>query len=140
MIVLDTNVISELIRKTPDPKVKAWISKQNMKDVFISVPTLMELWSGSTRLPIGQRRYELEAKIEYITTQIYVGRILILDEISAKLSGQLIAQQFLKGRKPSAADCQIAAIAVTNNFAVATRDVKDFEHEGLKAINPWESH
>jgi toxin FitB len=62
MIVLDTNVISELISKTPDPKVKAWISTLDFKDVFISVPTLMELWSASTRLPLGKRRYELEEK------------------------------------------------------------------------------
>ena len=138
MIVLDTNVISELISQTPDPKVKAWISKLHLQDVFISVPTLMELWSGSTRLTLGKRRYELEAKIAYITTQIYVGRILILDETSAKLSGQFIAHQFMKGRKPSAADCQIAAIAVTNKFAVATRDVNDFVQEGLTVVNPWE--
>lgn len=140
MIVLDTNVISDLISKTPDPKVKAWISKLDLKDVFISAPTLMEFWSGSTRLPLGQRRYELEAKIEYITTQIYSGRILILDEASAKLSGQFIAHQFIKGRKPSIADCQIAAIAYAHKFSVATRDTKDFNHQGLTVINPWESN
>lgn len=137
MIVLDTNVISELINKTPDTKVKAWISKLDIRQVFISVPTLMELWSGALRLPMGKRRFELEAKINYLTTQVYHGRILILDETSAKLSGQFIAQQFLKGRKPSTVDCQIAAIAVTNNYAVATRDITDFVHEGLEVFNPW---
>lgn len=138
MIVLDTNVISELFNQVPDPKVSAWISTLIMKDIFISGPTLMELWSGSTRLPIGKKRDQLEAKIKYITTQIYNGRILKLDERSAKLSGQFIAHQFMKGRKPSIADCQIAAIAVINGFAVATRDIDDFAHEPLRVINPWE--
>ncbi len=138
MIVLDTNVISELINQAPDPKVIAWISKLDITHVYISVPTLMELWSGATRLPIGKRRYELEAKIEYLTTQIYAGRILNLDETSAKLSGQFFAQQFMIGLQPSVADCQIAAIAKISNFVVATRDINDFQHDGLKVINPWD--
>jgi toxin FitB len=138
MIVLDTNVISELFANTPNPKVTAWLSSQNLDDLFITTPTIMELWSGALRLPIGKRRLQLEEKITLITVKIYFNRILILDEESAKLSGKYVADQFLKGMKPSIADCQIAAIASVNKFIFATRDTNDFEHEGLVVVNPWE--
>jgi toxin FitB len=138
MIVLDTNVISELFANTPNPKVIRWLSSHNLTDMYISTPTIMELWSGTLRLPIGKRRLQLEEKITLITEKMYFNRTLILDEDSAKLSGKYVADQFLKGLKPSIADCQIAAIASVNKFTVATRDTKDFEHEGLKVINPWE--
>jgi toxin FitB len=98
----------------------------------------MELWSGALRLPMGKRRQQLEDKITYISERIYFDRTLILDKGSAKLSGKYMADQFMKGLKPSVADCQIAANAYINKFKVATRDTKDFEHEGLKVINPWE--
>jgi toxin FitB len=138
MIVLDTNVISELFANTPNPKVVAWLSSQSLTDLYISTPTIMELWSGALRLPMGKRRQQLEEKITLICEGIYFDRTLILDEGSAKLSGKYMADQFMKGLKPSVADCQIAAIAFINNFKVATRDTKDFDHEGLKVINPWE--
>jgi toxin FitB len=138
MIVLDTNVISELFTNTPNPKVIGWLSSRNLTDMYISTPTIMELWSGTLRLPIGKRRRELEEKITLITEKMYFDRTLILDKESAKLSGKYVADQFLKGLKPSIADCQIAAIASVNKFIVATRDTKDFDHEGLKVINPWE--
>ena len=137
MIVLDTNVISELFANTPNPKVIAWLSSQNLADPYISTPTIMELWSGALRLPIGKRRLQLEEKITLITEKMYFNRTLILDEESAKLIGKYVADQFLKGLKPSIADCQIAAIASVNKFIVATRDTKDFEHKGLVVVNPW---
>ena len=96
----------------------------------------MELWSGALRLPIGRGRLPLEEKITLITEKIYFNRTVILDEESTKLSGKYVADQFLKGLKPSIADCQIAAITSANKFTVATRNTKDFEHEGLKVINP----
>ena len=138
MIVPDTNVISELFANTPNPKVMAWLSSQNLNDLYITTPTIMELWSGALRLPIGRGRLPLEEKITLITEKMYFNRTLILDEESAKLSGKYVADQFLKRLKPSIADCQIADIASANKFIVATRDTKDFEHEGLKVINPWE--
>jgi toxin FitB len=138
MIVLDTNVISELFANMPNPKVVAWLSSQSLTNLYISTPTIMELRSGGLRLPKGKRRQQLEEKITLICEGIYFDRTLILDEGSAKLSGKYMADQFMKGLKPSIADCQIAAIASVNKFIVATRDTKDFEHEGLKVINPWE--
>ena len=138
MIVPDTNVISELFANTPNPKVMAWLSSQNLNSLYITTPTITELWSGALRLPIGRGRLPLEEKITLITEKMYFNRTLILDEESAKLSGKYVADQFLKRLKPSIADCQIADIASANKFIVATRDTKDFEHEGLKVINPWE--
>ena len=96
MIVLDTNVISELFTNTPNPKVIRWLSSRNLTDMYISTPTIMELWSGTLRLPIGKRRRELEEKITLITEKMYFDRTLILDEESAKLSGKYVADQFLK--------------------------------------------
>lgn len=138
MIILDTNVVSETLRIDPEPKVLKWLAGFSADQIYLSVPTIMELWSGTLRLPQGRRHMELAKKIELISTSIYKGQILILDEIAAAKSGQFIADQFLRGMKPQIADCQIAAIAMTNSFAVATRDTKDFEHEGLTVINPWE--
>jgi toxin FitB len=139
MIVLDTNVVSELFKQTPDVKVLDWLSSLNPNILYISAPTIMELWSGVSRLPIGKKRRELEEKIVLITEKYYVERILILDENSAKQSGSFLAGQFQNGLKPSVANCQIAAIAFTKGFAVATRDTSDFDHDGLKLINPWEA-
>ena len=138
MIVPDTNVISELFANTPNPKVMAWLSSQNLNDLYITTPTIMELWSGALRLPIGRGRLPLEEKITLITEKMYFNRTLILDEESAKLSGKYVADQFLKRLKPSIADCQIADIASANKFIIATRDTKDFEHKGLVVVNPWE--
>lgn len=138
MIVLDTNVISELLSNSPNSKVIRWLSSHNLTDLYLSTPTIMELWSGALRLPIGKRRRELEEKINLISEKMYFDRTLVLDEESAKLSGKYAADQFLKGLKPSIIDCQIAAIAFVNKFDVATRDTKDFDHEGLVVVNPWE--
>jgi toxin FitB len=138
MIVLDTNVISELFANTPNPKVITWLASKNLTDLYISTPTTMELWSGALPLPMGKRRQQLEEKITFISERIYFDRTLILDEGTAKLSGKYMADQFKKGLKPSVADCQIAAIAYINKFKVATRDTKDFEHKGLVVVNPWE--
>jgi predicted nucleic acid-binding protein len=80
----------------------------------------------------------MKDKINFISQNIYRDRILSLNETAAKQSGKFVADQFLKGLKPSIIDCQIAAIAFTNRFSVATRDVKDFANEGLVVINPWE--
>ncbi len=138
MIVLDTNVISELFANTANPTVISWLSSQNLADLYISTPTIMELWSGALRLPIGKRRLQLEEKITLISEKICFDRILLLDEEAAMLSGKYVADQFLKGLKPSIADCQIAAIASINKFIVAKRDKKGFEHKGLIVANPWE--
>jgi toxin FitB len=138
MIVLDTNVISELLSNSPNAKVMNWLSGHKLSDLYLSTPTIMELWSGALRLPIGKRRFELEEKITLISETMFLDRTLILDEEAAKLSGKFVADQFRKGRKPSIVDCQIAAIAFVNKFNVATRDMTDFDHEGLGVVNPWE--
>ena len=115
-----------------------WLSGQNLNNLYITTPTIVELWSCALRLPIGKRRLQLEKKITLITEKMYFNRTLILDEEPAKLSGKYVGDQFLKGLKPSIADCQIAGIVSSNKFIVATGDTKDFKHEGLKVINPWQ--
>jgi toxin FitB len=140
MIVIDTNVISEFFNSTPDAKVMKWFSSQTLNDLFISVPTTMELWSGAYRLPEGRKRQILDQKISHHTNFVFRDRILELNVDAAKLSGELLANQFMAGLQADIADCQIAAIAISNGFSLATRNIKHFQHERLTVINPWESN
>jgi len=138
MIVIDTNVISEFFKTEPEVQIMAWLSSQPLMNLFVSTPTLMELWSGAFRLPEGRKRQSLELKIRHHADVVFSGRVLELNMQAAKIGGELMARQFLSGSQPNAVDCQIAAIAISKGFKVATRNLKHFQHEGLVVINPWE--
>ena len=136
MILLDTNVLSELTRQSPEPRVVAWL-EQN--DQLLALPSvaLAELRYGIARLPPGRRRSSL---LEFwnATRKRFVGRTFAFDERAAEAYGDIAAAAERNGFRVHVADGQIAAIARVNRMSVATRDVGDFRPTGVRVVNPWE--
>jgi toxin FitB len=137
MIVLDTNVVSEMMRSKPEAKVLNWLASIPRTNLFISVLTIVEMKFGSALLPDGTEKQKLNAKIVDVLSSQFAGRILVFDEAAADVCANLMAMKKAHTPFVKIIDLQIAATAMRNGFAVATRDVKDFQHEGLRVINPW---
>ena len=135
MILVDTNVWSELVRLTPDGTVRAW-EKAHAPSLSLSTVVIGELLSGAHLLPEGKRR---QAYLDGYDTLIlqYSDRIAAFDLDAAHHYGSILAFLEKAGRNPTTADAQIAATARSNQMALATRNVKDFEGLGLDLINPW---
>lgn len=137
MILLDTNVLSEILRIEPTPAVVDWYSRQTPRSLFISSLTLAEMLSGTSVLPTGKRKTALSKSFAKNIRPQFEGRILPFDENAAERYADIQTAMRRAGRAISAIDCQIAAIASAHSFAVATRDVRPFEDAGIDVINPW---
>ena len=137
MIVLDTNVISELLRPTPAVEVDAWLATQEGADVFFTAVGEAELRHGVALLPRGKRRTALAHAIEAILEVDFRDRILPFDSGAARAYAAIAAERRAAGRPISQFDCQIAAIARAHEATVATRNTADFEGCGIGIIDPW---
>ena len=137
MILLDTNVISELMRAEPAQIVLDWFGKHDAGDLFISAVTEAELRTGVAILPEGQRRDRLQLAVDSMIDQDFQSRVLPFDSLAAKAYAEIAAQRRASGRPIAEADCQIAAIARATDAPIATRNVKDFNGCGVCVINPW---
>jgi predicted nucleic acid-binding protein len=137
MILLDTNVISELMRAAPSPAVLAWFGPQDAADLFISAVTEAELRAGVAILPDGQRRDRMQAALDGMIEEDSPGRVLPFDSHATRAYADIAARRRAAGRPIAESDCQIAAIARAAGAAVATRNVKDFDGRGVDTINPW---
>ena len=137
MILLDTNVISELMRAEPAQIVLDWFGQRDAANLFISAVTEAELRTGVAILPEGQRRDRLQAAIDAMIDLDFQARILPFDSPAAKAYAEIAAQRRAAGRPIAEADCQIAAIARATAAPIATRNVKDFDGCGVRVINPW---
>lgn len=137
MIVLDTNVISEIFRPQPDARVVAWLESL-MDDVAITAITLAELLSGVRRLPEGRRKTELAGAIDAALQPYRNTRSLLsFDDDAAQAYADVLVAREHAGLPISMADAQIAAICRVNGATCATRNVKDFEVTGIELVNPW---
>ena len=137
MIILDTNVVSELTRPAPDPNVLRWVSAQSPSQLYITVITEAELRYGVELLCPGRRRTDLEAAINRIIGNSFGGRVLPFEANAAPIYGEIRAARRIMGRSIKELDCMIAAIARVNGAAVATRDTGGFEDCGIEVVNPW---
>lgn len=137
MIVLDTNVISEPMRTVPDPAVIAWLNGQVQAALFTTSINVMELRFGVERLPEGRRKADLWDVLEFTLSRLVGPRILVFDAAAAAMAARIVAEAEASGVPIGQADAQIAALAATHGFAVATRDVTPFQKAGLAVINPW---
>ncbi|MXX77650.1 MAG: type II toxin-antitoxin system VapC family toxin [Gemmatimonadales bacterium] len=135
--LLDTNVVSELIRKSPEPAVAAWASGHLVEDLFLSAVSEAELRYGVAILPVGHRRDTLLFEVENMLRDAFEDRVLPFDSDAARAYGHIAARRRSSGRPVSPADCQIAAIAASRRMAVATRNVRDFEGMGIEIVDPW---
>lgn len=137
MIVIDTNVISELWKIEPDPHVLAWVDAQAIETLYVSAITVAELRYGLATMPEGKRRTLYEERLENEVLPAFAGRVLAFDLSASKSYGTLMARARAAGKPIGHADGYIAAIANAHGFMVATRDVVPFEAAGLAVINPW---
>ena len=137
MLVLDTNVVSELMRERPNPDVLRWVDNQLTDNLFVTSVTEAEIRTGIAILPEGERQRGLAASAERLFSVLFSERILPFDSNAARAYAMLAADRRVAGRPISQSDCQIAAIARCRGASVATRDVDDFEGSGIEVINPW---
>ncbi len=138
MILIDTNVISEPLRVSPDPKVVAWIDAQNVETLFLAAISLAELRFGIAALPEGRRKDALHENIERRIVPLFRGRILPFDADAATAYATLRARARANGQGIGVADGYIAATAAANDLSIATRDAAPFVAAGLNVINPWD--
>jgi len=139
-VLIDTNVLSELLRAQPDSSVLAWFSSQPANGLFVSAVTQAEMMLGVRLLPAGKRRQRLEQALEAMFLEDFAGRILPFDSGSAVDYAVVVAARRRAGTPISQFDGQIAAIALSHRLGLATRNVSDFEGCGLFLTNPWKSN
>ena len=139
MYVLDTNVVSELMRPAPHPSVEAWVAKHSGAHLYFSAIGEAELRYGVAIMPAGRRREALAAAVDGLVREDFAGRVLPFDSAAAHAYAEIAAARRRAGRPVSQADCQIAAIAHARGLALATRNVRDFADMGIEIADPWVS-
>ncbi|WHT18034.1 type II toxin-antitoxin system VapC family toxin [Crossiella sp. CA-258035] len=137
MIVLDTNVVSELMRRAPNDEVVRWVDRYPADEVFVTAVTAAELAYGVERMPDGQRKTALAVKVSELLTEDLQGQILPFDGLAAAYYGEIAAAREKQGSPISMADAQIAAICRRCVACLATRNTKDFADTGITVLNPW---
>lgn len=139
MIILDTNVVSEQMLAHPSPAVMAWLDQIDYSLLWLTAITVYEIQYGIERLPAGRRKQQLATGFDRMLRQLYRHRIIEFDVSAAMLTAKLAAKARSRGENMSQRDLAIAGIALQHGAAIATRNVRDFPHEGLEIINPWET-
>jgi predicted nucleic acid-binding protein len=137
VIVLDTNVISELARQVPDPGALTWLDSLEISEVATTTVTAAELRYGVARLPDGHRKRELAVVIRGLLTEDFYGRVLPFDERASVRYADIVTGRERIGRPIGVADAQIAAICRDSGAILATRNTADFEETGIELIDPW---
>ncbi len=137
MIVLDTNVVSELMRPSPDAAVLTWINSQAADTLWLNSVVVSELLYGIARLPDGKRKVELAQAVHGMLAEDFAQRVLTFDLEAAVVYADLVAMRERQGQPVDVADAQIAAICVAQGATLATRNTKHFDSLGLTLVNPW---
>jgi predicted nucleic acid-binding protein len=138
MIVLDTNVISALMRPRLHSEVVAWHDRQPGSSIWTTAISVLEVRSGVYLLPAGRRREELNAGLDALLAQAIEGRVLPFDLGAAEMSATIVAKRIPRGRNIGTRDTQIAGIVMTRNATLATRNVRDFDDLDIALANPWQ--
>jgi toxin FitB len=136
--LLDTNVVSELVRPVPEERVAVWFVAQPANDLYLSAVTLGELVRGIVKMPGGRRREALSRWVEVDLPSQFEQRILPFDQAAAAVWGEIMGEGDRRGRRLAVLDAQIAAIAVRHGLVVATRNNTDFQAAGVAVLNPWD--
>ena len=139
MIVVETNIISEALRPSPDREVLRWLARQDRDLVFTPAITQAEILYGVELLPSGKRRAPLHAAVERLFAEEFLGRILPFDVEADLVYPKIVSDRGRVGRPMSQFDAVIASVCRSRNAAIATRNVGDFSQCGLEIINPWKS-
>jgi predicted nucleic acid-binding protein len=137
MIVLDTNIISEIMRPKPEPSVMRWLRKQPLSVLATTAVTVAEIRYGLGRMPEGRRKNHLREQFRSFLARGFNNRILVFDATAAEAYSVIVVEREKAGQSIDAFDAMIAAIAQTNGAQVATRDVSGFQGCNVAVINPW---
>lgn len=137
MIILDTNVLSALMRQRPDAIVIGWLDRQRPGSVYTTSITVFESRLGLALLPQGQRRHGLEAALDRLLDEDLDNQILSFDSAAATEAARLAAQRQRAGRTVDVRDTQIAGIAVARRATLATRNLRHFDDLTVPVISPW---
>ena len=137
MILLDTNIISEMMKPVPAATVTHWIDQQETTQLYLSTISIAEITYGINALPKGNRQIALADAFQKVLKNGFEHRILSFEEAAAHLYGQIMGLRKERGKPLSILDGQIAAIALANNLTLVTRNIKDFSDCGLELINPF---
>jgi predicted nucleic acid-binding protein len=138
VVLLDTNVLSELVRPEPDERVVSWLDSLDAATVATTAITAAELLYGVARLPDGRRKQQLSEAINGLIEEDFDGRIEPFDVTAATYYAALVSNRDTLGRPISVADAQIAAIARKLEATLATRNIDDFKDTGIDLVDPWE--
>lgn len=139
MIVLDTTVVSELMRRQPNAKVFAWVARQRRSEMYATCITKAEIFYGIALLPDGRRKTVFAVEAERMFRDDFAVPILAFDAEAAMRYAEIRSIRRRAGRPVAPLDAQIAAIATAVGAAVATRNVDDFDGCGIAVINPWDA-
>jgi predicted nucleic acid-binding protein len=139
MILLDTNVLSALMRKTPEPAVVDWLDNEPAVSIWTTSITIFEIRTGINLLEHGRRRSQLDRNFTQLLTDDLNGRVQVFDQAAALAAGTIAAEQQRGGRTVEIRDVQIAGIAASRRAVLATRNVRHFEATGIDLVNPWSS-
>jgi len=137
VILIDTNIISEVMKVSPSLQVLEWLNHQDSNELYVSTITIGEIEYGLRILPEGRRRLELKERFERFITEAFTQRIRAFDEPAARAYGDIMGLRKELGRPMSVPGGQIAAIARSGGFSIATRNACDFEECGVDLINPF---
>jgi predicted nucleic acid-binding protein len=137
MTILDTNVLSELMRPKPSPRVVAWVAKQPATELFTTSVTEAEIFYGIELLTKGKGREGLLVAAEAMFVEDLAGRVFGFESDAARIFSKIAAERRALGRPISHADAQIAAIARVRSAKLATRNFEDFEDCGVDVVDPW---
>ena len=138
MVVIDTNIVSELMRSEPSAEVLAWMDNRPPRELFVTAVTEAEVRTGIALLPEGRRRRSLAEACERAFGSLFAGRVLPFDSDAARAYAEIVAACRVRGHPVSQADGQIGAIARSRGMAVATRNTRDFENMGIDIFDPWD--
>ena len=139
MILLDTNVLSALMRSDPDPVVVAWLDGLPAESVWTTAITVFEVRLGLELLEAGRRRQQLEEAFAKALEEDFEGRVLPFDQAAAQAAGRLASERRRAGRTVEIRDIQIAGIATARKATLATRNLRHFEGLSLALVDPWEA-
>jgi predicted nucleic acid-binding protein len=139
-ILLDTNVLSELMRPQPDPLVQSWFAQRSGDTFYLSAITQAEILLGIELLPAGKRREALATAAAAMFAEDFTGRCLPFDALGAAFYADIVAARRAAGQPVTTEDAQIAAIALAHGYPLATRNTRDFAGiAGLTLLNPWQA-
>jgi predicted nucleic acid-binding protein len=139
MIVLDSDVLSALMREQRHPMVQRWIKNQSVRELVTTSITVFEIQLGISRLPEGHRKQRLQTSFAVIVISEFQNRILAFDAAAARIAAELSASRTALGLNIGVQDTLIAGIALAHDATIATGNVKDFRDLGARVVNPWDS-